>query len=328
MIKKATIKIEWIGNFKVKKPGIGESHAKVILLGEHAVVYGQPAIALPLPDLAMTVKIEPREAGQIILAQAYRGPLEAMAEVYEGIRQLIIRLLQYFDEPNMPFTMSITSNIPQERGMGSSAATAIAIVRGFFDYFNKKLSKQALQRWASIEESITHGSPSGLDTATVANDQAIWFIKGKQPEKINMSLDATLIIADTGIQGQTGLAVSVVREHLLNEPQSAQHHIDKIGEIAKHTRTAISENNVLKLGQFMNKAQKHLSALGISHPKLDELISAAREAGALGAKLTGGGVGGTMIALTQNAEQTTHVLTALEAAGAQEVWTQTYSHNN
>lgn len=326
MIKKATIKIEWIGNFKVKKPGIGVSHAKVILLGEHAVVYGQPAIALPLPDLAMTVKIEPREAGQVILSQSYRGSLEAMAEVYEGIRQLIIRLLRYFDAADLPFTMTITSNIPQERGMGSSAATAIAIVRGLFDFFNKPLSKSELQRWASIEESITHGSPSGLDTATVANDQAIWFVKGEQPQKINVSLDATLIIADTGIQGQTGMAVAVVREHLFNEPKTTQHHIDEIGEIVKNTRIAISENNVLKLGQFMNKAQKHLEALGISHPKLDELISAARNAGALGAKLTGGGVGGTMIALTQNAEQTTNVLTALEAAGAHEVWTQTYSH--
>ena len=80
----------------MKKPGIGVSHAKVILLGEHAVVYGQPAIALPLTDLAMTVKIESREAGQVVLSKAYQGPLVAMAEVYEGIRQLINRLLKHF----------------------------------------------------------------------------------------------------------------------------------------------------------------------------------------------------------------------------------------
>lgn len=311
----------------MKKPGIGVSHAKVILLGEHAVVYGQPAIALPLTDLAMTVKIESREAGQVVLSKAYQGPLVAMAEVYEGIRQLINRLLKHFRADEMPFTMTITSNIPQERGMGSSAATAIAIVRAFFNFFDKPLPKQDLQRWASIEESITHGSPSGLDTATAAHDEAVWFIKGQQPEKIDMSLDGTLILADTGIQGQTGLAISVVRENLTNDPETGQHHIDQIGEIAKSTRTAIAENNLVKIGNYMNEAQSHLSALGISHPKLDELINAARHAGALGAKLTGGGVGGTMIALTTNGEQTTRVIKALEDAGAQEVWTQNYTNN-
>ena len=105
----------------MKKPGIGVSHAKVILLGEHAVVYGQPAIALPLTDLAMTVKIESREAGQVVLSKAYQGPLVAMAKS-KGIRQLINRLLKHFRADAMPFTMTITSNIPQERGMGSSAA--------------------------------------------------------------------------------------------------------------------------------------------------------------------------------------------------------------
>lgn len=311
----------------MKKPGIGVSHAKVILLGEHAVVYGQPAIALPLTNLAMTVKIESREAGQVVLSKAYQGPLVAMAEVYEGIRQLINRLLKHFRADEMPFTMTITSNIPQERGMGSSAATAIAIVRAFFNFFDEPLPKQDLQRWASIEESITHGSPSGLDTATAAHDEAVWFIKGQQPEKIDMSLDGTLILADTGIQGQTGLAISVVRENLTNDPETGQHHIDQIGEIAKSTRTAIAENNLVKIGNYMNEAQSHLSALGISHPKLDELINAARHAGALGAKLTGGGVGGTMIALTTNGEQTTRVIKALEDAGAQEVWTQNYTNN-
>ena len=142
-----------------------------------------------------------------------------------------------------------------------------------------------------------------------------------------MSLDGTLILADTGIQGQTGLAISVVRENLTNDPETGQHHIDQIGEIAKSTRTAIAENNLVKIGNYMNEAQSHLSALGISHPKLDELINAARHAGALGAKLTGGGVGGTMIALTTNGEQTTRVIKALEDAGAQEVWTQNYTNN-
>ncbi|MCT0949402.1 mevalonate kinase [Weissella confusa] len=308
----------------MEKLATGTSHAKVILLGEHAVVYGQPAIALPLPDLAMTATIEAREEGQIVIAQGYQGPLATMAEVYEGVRQLIVRLLRHFNAIKTPFTLRIQSSIPQERGMGSSAASAIAIVRAFFAFFETELSDAELQRWANIEEAITHGSPSGIDAATTAHDVPVWFVKGEKPEPMSMALHGTLIIADTGVHGQTGLAVSVVREQLDNEPEATRPHIDALGQIARETREDLANDDIQSLGRHMNDAQSHLSALGVSHPKLDELINAANQAGALGAKLTGGGVGGAMLALAQSDEDVQHIIQALEAAGAQEVWAQRY----
>ena len=270
----------------MEKLANGSSHAKVILLGEHAVVYGQPAIALPLPDLAMTVTIETREAGQVVIAQGYQGPLETMAEMYEGVRQLIIRLLRYFDALETPFTIRINSNIPQERGMGSSAASAIAIIRAFFAFFDTPLSDELLQKWANVEESITHGAPSGIDAATAANDVPVWFVKGGAPQTMPMDFHGTLIIADTGVHGQTGLAVSVVREQLNDNPTVMQPHIDALGQLATDAKAALANDQAVTLGQYMDEAHQHLSDLGVSHPKLDKLVTAARQAG--GQPLGGG----------------------------------------
>lgn len=308
----------------MKKSATGTSHAKVILTGEHAVVYNQPAIALPLPDMSLTATITERHHGQIVLAPGYQGPLTEMAEMYEGVRQLIVRLLHSFSAPDLAFKLKITSSIPEERGMGSSAATAVAITRAFFNYFEAPLSNAELQKWASIEESITHGSSSGIDAATVAHDVPIWFIKGQEPTTMPMDLSATLIIADTGIHGQTGLAVSVVRQHLMLGEDNAQERIEQLGQISAISREALANNDIQQLGSAMNNAQAHLNALGVSHPELDKLVKASRDAGALGAKLTGGGVGGAMLALTDTPEATAAVVTALENAGAREIWVQSY----
>jgi len=308
----------------MKKIASGTSHAKVILTGEHAVVYEQPAIALPLPDMSLNVTITERHHGQIIMAPVYHGPLSEMAEMYEGVRQLIVRLLQHFNAPDLAFKLKITSTIPEERGMGSSAASAVAITRAFFSYFDAELTNSELQKWASIEESITHGSSSGIDAATVAHDVPIWFIKGQVTTTIPMDLSATLIIADTGIHGQTGLAVSVVRQKLEFNEDNATQRIERLGDISSLAREALANNDVISLGSAMNDAQENLSALGVSHPELDKLVTAARNAGALGAKLTGGGVGGAMLALTDTPEKTSSVVAALERAGARDVWVQSY----
>ena len=311
----------------VLKLATGKSHAKIILLGEHAVVYNEPAIALPLPDLKMVATITPRSFGQIILAGNYQGSLNEMTEAFEGIRQLINRLLRFFSNPKLAFTLKLESNIPLERGMGSSAATAVAIIRAFFALFETELSDRDLQRWANVEEAITHGSPSGIDAATAAHDVPVWFVKGQKPMPISMSLDATLIIADTGVHGQTGLAVSVVREQLLNEPVETQDHLSELGKLSVQAQEFLAANSIEKLGPIMNSAQQHLSALGVSHPYLDALVDAALEAGALGAKLTGGGVGGTMLALASNDANIDAIASALEAAGAREIWVQKYYAN-
>lgn len=293
-------------------------------MGEHSVVYGQPAIALPLPDITFTATIEERLAGQIIFTPTYQGPFSGLAEGYEGIRQLVNRLLINFNAIKQPFTLRLRSDIPQERGMGSSAASATAIIRAFYDFFDTSLDAVTLQKWTAIEERITHGTPSGLDAATVSSNSPIWFIKHKITQSFSLNLKGVIVLADTGIKGQTGLAVSVVRSLLEENPVEAKQHIKKLGSLATQAQQALQTNNLKELGNLMNQAQLELTALEVSHPKLDILINAAKKAGALGAKLTGGGIGGTMLALAPNQEIANKIIASLEAAGANEVWTQTY----
>lgn len=293
-------------------------------MGEHSVVYGQPAIALPLPDITFTATVEERLAGQIIFTPTYQGPFSSLAEGYEGIRQLVNRLLINFNALKQPFTLRLRSDIPQERGMGSSAASATAIIRAFYDFFDTPLDAKTLQKWTAIEERITHGSPSGLDAATVSSDAPIWFIKHEVTQPFSLNLNGVIVLADTGIKGQTGLAVSVVRSLLEENPQDAKQHIHTLGILATEAQTALQTNDLQNLGRLMNQAQQELTALEVSHPQLDVLIEAANQAGALGAKLTGGGIGGTILALAPNMEVANRIITALETAGANEVWTQTY----
>ncbi len=107
-------------------------------------------------------------------------------------------------------------------------------------------------------------------------------------------------------------------------PVEAKQHIKELGSLATQAQQALQTNNLKELGNLMNQAQLELTALEVSHPKLDILINAAKKAGALGAKLTGGGIGGTMLALAPNQEVANKIIASLEAAGANEVWTQTY----
>ena len=153
----------------VKQQGIGTSHAKIILMGEHSVVYGQPAIALPLPSVQLSVTLSSRQDNQrIIKSRYYHGSLENLPSSMIGIKKLIDTLSARFNDQETGWDLKIESQLPAERGMGSSAASAIAIIRAFFDYYDEPLDRTLLLQLADVEEQITHRSPSGLDAATVS----------------------------------------------------------------------------------------------------------------------------------------------------------------
>lgn len=301
--------------------GIGHSHAKAILMGEHSVVYGEPAIAIPLTNIDMQVTIATRQDHQqIISSRYYHGALNDLAGNYEGIRQLIISLLHKFATPNLGFELTFSSKIPQERGMGSSAATSIAIIRAFYDLFEQSLTSKDLQKLADIEESITHGSPSGIDTATASSKDPIFFIKNKEITPFKIHMPGFLIISDTGIMGQTGLAVSAVKRLFTEEPSSTRRHISNLGQAAIDAKHALEQGDLVALGKLMNTAHQHLRALGVSHPHLEKLVKTALLNNALGAKLTGSGIGGSIIALAENMQDAQVIAKALAAAGATEYW--------
>ena len=307
----------------VKQQGIGTSHAKIILMGEHSVVYGQPAIALPLPSVQLSVTLSSRQDNQrIIKSRYYHGSLENLPSSMIGIKKLIDTLSARFNDHEPGWDLKIESQLPAERGMGSSAASAIAIIRAFFDYYDELLDRTLLLQLADVEEQITHRSPSGLDAATVSSDKPLFYVKGRIGVPIEMNLDASLVIADTGKKGATKEAILAVKDELKNNNEKAEGHIKHLGELVNQTKDYLTQNDIVKLGDALNFAQTDLAALNVSDPSLDHLIHVARDNGALGAKLTGGGRGGCMIALMQTAMGARRLASILKENGAHDIWLQ------
>ncbi|MBC6910544.1 mevalonate kinase, partial [Lactobacillus reuteri] len=204
----------------------------------------------------------------------------------------------------------------------SSAASAIAIIRAFFDYYDEPLDRTLLLQLADVEEQITHRSPSGLDAATVSSDKPLFYVKGRIGVPIEMNLDASLVIADTGKKGATKEAILAVKDELKNNNEKAEGHIKHLGELVNQTKDYLTQNDIVKLGDALNFAQTDLAALNVSDPSLDHLIHVARDNGALGAKLTGGGRGGCMIALMQTAMGARRLASILKENGAHDIWLQ------
>lgn len=307
----------------VKQQGIGTSHAKIILMGEHSVVYGQPAIALPLPSVQLSVTLSSRQDNQrIIKSRYYHGSLENLPSSMIGIKKLIDTLSARFNDQETGWDLKIESQLPAERGMGSSAASAIAIIRAFFDYYDEPLDRTLLLQLADVEEQITHRSPSGLDAATVSSDKPLFYVKGRIGVPIEMNLDGSLVIADTGKKGATKEAILAVKDELKNNNEKAKEHIKHLGELVNQTKDYLAQNDIVKLGDALNFAQTDLATLNVSDPSLDHLIHVARDNGALGAKLTGGGRGGCMIALMQTAMGARRLASILKENGAHDIWLQ------
>lgn len=310
--------------FRLKQQGIGESHAKIILIGEHSVVYGQPAIALPLPNVQLkaTLTADATTSSHVVKSSWAQGNLTSLPESMAGIQKLISTLMERFDGQDDGWTLEIESMLPSERGMGSSAATAIAIVRAFFDLYETSLDRSTLLKLADVEEQITHRSPSGLDAATTSSDQPIYFVKGQPGQPIELNLHATMVIADTGVKGATKEAIMAVRELLATEPQTTQNRLEHLGQLTKRAQQLLSRDDADELGRVLNLAQDELSELNVSDESLDHLIRIARQNGALGAKLTGGGRGGCMFALTKTALGARRLAGILKDHGAVATWIQ------
>ncbi|WP_343031724.1 mevalonate kinase [Secundilactobacillus folii] len=306
----------------MQSPVSGSSHAKIILIGEHSVVYHQPAIALPLPAVRESATLTARQDGQQqLVSRYYQGPRQdAPASLY-GINHLIDVLLKQFTFHG-GFTLDITSHLPAERGMGSSAATAVAIIRALYQFVEQPLSHDQLLADADISERIIHGNPSGIDVATASAQDPIWFITGEEPVSLPFHLHGYLVVADSGIHGQTGQAVKAVADLRRAQPAVATPIINELGHLTYGAKSALANDQLIRLGTIFNRAQTLLARLGVSHPKLDEMITLANQNGALGAKLTGGGMGGCMICLAADESSAARIRVALANSGVTQSWVQ------
>lgn len=225
------------------------------------------------------------------------------------------------------FVLSIESTIPAERGMGSSAAVSVAVVRAIFDFFKTPLSNATLWDIVQGAETISHGNPSGVDTATTSGTHPVFFQKEQELQTLELDMPAYLVIADSGVTGNTKQAVhhvSTLQERIIDPTtnETGSDAVQSIGAIVQDTKTAIETKDPLKLGQLMTSNHDRLKKLGVSHDIIEALVSTAHENHALGAKVTGGGLGGCMIALVATKNDALHLQEQFMKKGAQAVWIQ------
>lgn len=299
----------------MKTLGMGIAHGKIILIGEHAVVYGHPGIALPLMTKQVMVKVIPAEKDSL-QASFYQGWLEELPPTLKFISSLINHIRTTL--PVGPIHLEIDNHIPASAGLGSSAAISSAITQAIYDIVQSPLSPELRFEKTQFAEMIVHGSSSGIDALTTSQDHAWYFVKGKSPEPIHLRIPAYLLVANTGIQGSTKEAVSKVAK--LFTQNLAQAHLESIGLMSLLMKEAIEKKELDDMARLMNQSHYHLQELGVSHPRLDEMVNATLSLGALGAKLTGGGLGGSMIALIDNGDLAKKIQMSMMACFTKEVW--------
>jgi len=302
----------------------GHAPGKIILFGEHAVVYGRPALAIPLNDLQATVTAKPGAAGQGVVIEAgdvgQRFSLrDSPAEPLAVAARLTLEHLGVA-EPDV--ILHIASAIPIASGLGSGAAVSTALARALAATLGQTIPPEALSPLIYEAEKGYHGTPSGIDNTVVVYGQPVYFRRNDPHppviETFHTGAPVHLLIADTGVASPTKVTVGDVRKGWQAQPTAYELTFDLIGGLVERARQAIEEGDRPTLGPLMNQNQELLRRLEVSSPEVEALVGAALDAGAAGAKLSGGGRGGNVIALTDPANRP-YVTSALKEAGATSV---------
>jgi mevalonate kinase len=320
--------------------GRGLASGKVILFGEHAVVYGRPALAVPATQVQAEAVVEigaPGSGLMIVAADLGEQIVVRDAPADQPLAAAARLALTHLGLADPDWRLTVHSTIPVASGMGSGAAVSAAIVRALADAAsgesaNQRINESINQPFAIRHspfalsaaelsplvyevEKLHHGTPSGIDNTVIATGQPVYFVRGQSPQPFPIGRPFWLVIADTGIRSPTKITVGDVRLLWQREPARYEMLFDRIGAVAEAARAAICAGQTEALGPLMDANHALLQEIGVSCAELDALVAAARAAGAFGAKLSGGGRGGNMIALV-TADTAPRVAEALTAAGA------------
>lgn len=313
---------------------------KIILFGEHAVVYGRPALAVPVTQVHADVDISNSSRAGIWI-DAPDINLHAELNTLRSdhpLASVIHNFLFVSRTPHSPdgsatgvlregaggegkfpnLEINISSTIPVASGLGSGAAVTVALTRALSSHLGYPMSDEEVNAFAYEIEKLHHGTPSGIDNTVVTYARPVYFIKGQSIEIFRVAIPFTIIIADTGISAPTKESVGDVRKLREMDPAKWERVFDSVGAIAKKARTSIERGKMKELGEQMNRNHVLLQEMTVSSPELDHLVSAALKAGALGAKMSGGGRGGNMIALVTD-HKAEAVASSLKEAGARSV---------
>ncbi|MFT4136613.1 mevalonate kinase [Microbacterium sp.] len=310
------------GSSTALRHGAFDAHGKAILLGEHAVVHGAPAIALPVAGLAVHVDADETAGPSLLDSALYRGPLEAAPAQLQPTVTAARAVLERFGASELTLRLRVRSAVPVERGLGSSAAVAAATVGAVARMLGLELDADLHHELVQEAERVAHGTPSGLDARAVLADAPIWF-HGGRIEPVAVGASFAFVLADTGAQSGTREAVAAVHAQRATDPARVARAVEELGDLAVQARDDLGRGDHDALGTRLDDAHALLQQLDVSSPGLDHLVRAARDAGARGAKLTGGGRGGCILALAADAAVSHHLAEALRRAGAAAAWTTT-----
>jgi len=302
---------------------------KIILFGEHAVVYGRPALAVPVTQVHADVEISDSPRAGIWI-NAPDVNLHAELNTLPSDHPLASVIHNFFFlsrvSPFPNLEINISSTIPVASGLGSGAAVSVALVRALSSHLDKQMTDKEVNMFVYEIEKLHHGMPSGIDNTVITYAKPVYFVKGfpspsgrgqgeGKVETFKVGKPFTIVIGDTGIPAPTKESVGDVRKLWEADKAKWESVFDQVADISFSARRVIEEGWVEMLGQLMDENHALLQEMTVSSPELDRLVSAARKAGALGAKLSGGGRGGNMIALVEQ-EKAGEVSSALISAGA------------
>ena len=272
----------------------GFGHAKVILLGEHAVVHGHPALAAAL-DLGVRAQVE-AAGGPKVSIPAWKVELDLRQGGDGELERALLRLFATAPTSAQSASVWVSAEVPSRAGLGSSAALSVALSRALSALDGEHLEPAEAERRAGIAEEIFHGKASGIDAAVAARGGLLRFVRGRPPQELE-SAALPAVVALVEKRAPTREMVERVGEARAREPERVEGLFARIGELVAEATDALSINDTKNLGRLMTENHVLLRALGVSSPALDDACESAVAAGALGSKLTGAGGGGCMVAL-------------------------------
>jgi len=300
--------------------GKGSGFGKTILFGEHFVVHGIPGIASAV-DSAADATVKKAQTGITVTDE--RTGAKGYAEK-KKLQQLesIERMLRAMDmEPkNVGMDIWLGGNLPGFSGLGASAASSVAIARAIAEEFDLALSDEKINDVAYEAEKAYAGNPSGIDNTAATFGGLIWFKKNpgrgsNEIEQLSIREPVEIVIGNTGIVANTNAMVAGVAERKEQNPERYGAIFMHAEQLANKGRKALEAFDLKQVGELMNQNHSLLQEIEVSCKELDHLVDLARKQGAFGAKMTGGGGGGCMLALTPGKKLKEKVACAIENEG-------------
>jgi len=302
--------------------GRGSGFGKAILFNEHFVVYGIPGIVSAIDSTASAVA---RRTGEgIRIKDERKGATGYTQKKMIQQKDSISRMLKAmsFDQEEVSLEIWLGGNLPGFSGIGASAASSVAIARAIADEFNLDLPDEKINDIAYEAEKAYAGTPSGIDNTAATYGGLIWFKKSvigrsNTIKKLSLRKPVEIIIGNTGIVADTKAMVEGVAARRKKDPGKYDQLFKQAEDLAFKARNNLNDFNLRKVGELMNRNHHLLQEIEVSCEELDYLVNLSREQGAYGAKLTGGGGGGCMVALTPGKALQEKVATTMENEGFQ-----------